>query len=151
MTFRSLAEMKQKLQGAIDDALKREVLEAVKDAQQDAIEDVVYDVYPKPSLYIRRRKAGGLQDKGNMTGKLRRSGVLAVSNETLFSNGAKTRYGRSLAKVVVTGRGYQFRGYGYGYEQPRDFVQGTRERLNTSEMLKKALKDGLERQGYRLE
>jgi hypothetical protein len=144
---KNLRDLAKYIQNKIDSVLLDEVAEKVKDIQTEAIQQTVYDAYPRPVMYERRRNYWGLMDKRNMPAVLEGSGVLSVSNETPLNDvyGVNPS-GKSLTEIVVSGEGYMFHNGGE-YEQPRDFIEATREKLSESGALAEALQKGLNRRG----
>ena len=83
----------------------------------------------------------------NMNAVLVKDGVIAVSNDTPFKG--ENDSGKSLTEVVVTGQGYTY-DYPYTYNQPRDFIEATREDLIKTQAHVKALTDGLRKSGIKI-
>lgn len=138
------ALIKAKIQLAVNDSLKNEVTEAVKDEMQSTISEVVYAA-GTPIIYQRRGGnnyggmgnpdgTGSLADKGEMKHNVV-NGVLIIKNE---AEPVKSSFGNLAYNIE----------YGYGardrwYNQPRPFIQETRNNLKSNKAHVKALKDGL--------
>ena len=148
LEYRSFAELKEDIQALVDDALKYEVADAIKDCEALTIEKVVYDVY-SPNTYERREYEGGLADPENMVEYVK-NGTLTVDNLTEFNQyPASSNSGIGLAELVEYGDGGGGYHYDYGrpgaeFKHPRPFTQETINTLKSSklhvEVLKKALR-----------
>lgn len=157
----ALAKVNRQLVSKIDSALTKEVFEEVKDEEVATIEDVVYGVYT-PRIYRRRGEYGGLADPYNIEiqGGAAQGGRMAVVNATDPNPGgctsdAQVTTGKNLSQLVEHGDGHKFYRYdfpsGGKYMQARPFTTKTVENLKKSSAHVKALKNGLRRQGIKVE
>ena len=144
-TFSSLKEMEKYIQDKINQSLKDDVAPVVKEIMSAEVQNTVYSVY-EPKRYERRYDNGGLMSENNMKAIPIKDGVIAISNETPFNG--KNYSGKSLTEVVVTGEGYTY-DYPYEYNQPRDFIEATREDLIQTQAHTKALINGLKKSGIK--
>lgn len=154
----ALRKVNRQLMPKINNALSREVFATVRDAEISAIEKEVYD----PQEYRRRMASGGLADPDNIVieGGAATGGRLSVINVTPlnpvgFKNRRSVTTDKDLPSLVEYGDGY--RGYHYDfasdgdYMGPRPFTAKAAENLKKSGDHVKALKDGLRRQGIKVE
>lgn len=121
----------------------------------------MYGVYT-PRIYRRRGEYGGLADPYNIEikGGAAQGGRMAVVNVTDPNPGgctsdAQVTTGKNMPQLVEHGDGYKFYRYdfpsGGKYMQARPFTAKTIENLKKSSAHVKALKDGLRRQGLKVE
>lgn len=151
---KSLKELEKALQEKVDVALLTDVAQIVTEIMQDHIAQDVYDVY-SPSMYARRANENGLLDNRNINSSIE-GNTLIVENNTLGapyyydSSDKKTKKsanaGEEIAGVIESGRGYDVSDWEYD-GAPRPFIENTREELKDYEWHKKALKQGLQKQG----
>lgn len=149
-TFKNMDEMFTYMQKAINNTLKEEVATEVKETMHSEIQNTVYSVY-EPTDYVRRFEKDGLLDMENMITEPIADGIIAVSNQAPLN----TRYGynntdKTLTEIICTGEGYMYHNGG-AYEQPRDFVEATREDLRQTGGIKEALIKGLKNKGLKIE
>lgn len=152
---KSLKELEKALQEKVDVALLTDVAQIVTEVMQDHIAQDVYDVYT-PCIYVRRADENGLLDSRNINSSIK-GNMLIVENNTLGSpyfydpnNKKKIRKsinaGKEIAGVIETGIGYDISDWWYD-GIPRPFIENTRDELKDYEWHKKALKQGLQKQG----
>lgn len=135
--FNSLSELERYLNKKIAVALKNDVAETVKETMKKEIEDVVYSVY-SPKMYERKMSQGGLTDEDNME-------VTMLDDNTMRVENVRSDDGKNVAETVITGHGYNF---GFEYAGvPRDFIQSTKDELESSGAHADALIRGLRKQG----
>lgn len=158
----TLIKINKQLSRKIDAALSKEVFQAVRDEEAAVIESEVYDVYPEPSKYRRRRQNGGLADSGNIKikGGAAKDGVLAVVNTTPPNPGGCQNNGgvtvnKDLPQLIERGYGYRrffydFPKMGASYMGPRPFTAKAIENLKKNRAHVTALRDGLRRQGVKV-
>lgn len=157
----ALKKVNGQLTPKINNALSKEVFAKVRDAEVSTIKKEVYEVYD-PQRYRRRMASGGLSDPKNIVieGGAATGGKLSVINVTPSNpGGCKNRKfvttDKDLPSLVEYGDGYQ--GYHYdfasdgAYMGPRPFTETAAENLKKSGAHVKALKDGLRRQGIKVE
>lgn len=112
MTFDNLSDLFAYIEKDIQDSLKNEVAEEVKNIMSQSVRTSVYNGYD-PFVYTRRFNNGGLMCKNNMRSHVE-GNTLTVTNETPLDNG-RTDY--SLTGIIVNGLGNQ--------PFPRDFINET--------------------------
>lgn len=158
--FKDTASLMTYIRKAIDSSLTTEVFEEVKKTELTAIQEDVYDAY-NPQNYVRRKTRGGLLDPSNIvrSGGVARKGILVVANVTPpnpYLNGINDEDGisstptNSIIPALIERGTYSPKGYGYDYWKkafPREFIEGTVERLKASDACTVALKKGLMRRG----
>ena len=153
--FNNLSDLGAYVQTKIDDSLSKEVYQTVVENEQESINDVVFTF--TPTVY-QRRDEYGLDDPKNMTDDVK-DGVLSVENTAFFNDDYdSTSFGFGLTSFIENGDGDNGNHYDYPYGQnariflkPRPFIEDTRERLQESDDLSNALKNGLDRQGIKTE
>jgi len=91
----NLEKLNKNLMLIIADVIKNEVAEAVKKEESQTIHDTIYDDFPNPIEYIRRKDSGGLSDKSNMEV----SNAILTGNTVIVRIRNKTK-GQSAKKVV---------------------------------------------------
>lgn len=132
-----LRDLEKKLEDKILSAMLKEVGEAVTKEGINQVEETVYSYEPK--VYERKKKDGGLSDERNWDREAIHNGVKVWNT--------RTENGRNIPEIIETGEGYEYTGYGYEYEEPRPFIENTRESLRRDKAHVEALKEGLKRQG----
>ena len=151
---KNLKELEKELQEKIDIALLTDVAQVVTEVMQDHIAKDVYEVY-SPKMYERRLNENGLLDEKNINSSIE-GNTLIIENNTLGSSyyydpkskemKKSQNADKEIAGVIESGRGYDIHSWGYD-EEPRPFIENTREELRDYEWHKKALKQGLQKQG----
>lgn len=149
---KSLQELEKALQEKVDIALLTDVAETVRDVMLAHIIEDVYDVY-SPSTYVRRNNENGLMDGNNINASIK-GNTLIVENNTLgrpyYRDGKELKRSQNadkeIAGVIETGQGYDVHDWEYD-GIPRPFIENTRKELFDYEWHKKALKQGLQKQG----
>jgi len=149
--FNSINDLGVYIQEKIDDSLSKEVYQVVVDNEKESIEDTVFTFTPE---VYQRRDERGLDDPQNMTDDVK-DGVLSVENTSFFNDGYNsTSFGFGLTSLIENGDGDNGNHYDYPYGEnahiflkPRPFIEETKEKLQESDDLTNALKNGLNRQG----
>lgn len=155
MAFKNLDDLFRHVKKEVQESMKSDVSEVVKDVQQYAIEKEVYDKYD-PFNYSRRKENGGLQDKDNMIEVVDVVGnqiILSITNETRGKN-EKSLY---IAPLVEYGDGvhgeYQYKanrdGTEYRYLDPRPFTSRTIEELSRTGIHIDTLVSSLTSKGFK--
>lgn len=141
--FSDIKSLSFYIEQKISETLEDEVARTTIQTMQLNIETEVYNRY-SPTQYERKRYSGGLQDKENIETKLISKDTLAVRNIRTDEN-----TGRDVAKVVETGVGYSWRNSGIYKMQPfpRQFTQATRNKLESENLARIAMKRGLRTRG----
>lgn len=88
----------------------------------------------------------------NMRTHLIDNGVIEIENRTMayphHTGGLSKNIGRYVSPIVVSGQGYEFP---FPYNGvPRDFIQETKDRLESSGAHVDALKEGLKKRGVKI-
>lgn len=131
----------RKLQPKINKALQQDVAPTVKRVMKEKINEEVYEKYPDPVMYDRRKEHGGLLDEANME-------VTMVNDSTLSVENIRSDDGRNVAEIVETGQNYE---HDFKYNGiPRPFTEATREELRNTNEHMYALSRGLKRQGVNI-
>lgn len=158
--FKNTKDLLAYIRKAVDLSLNTEVFDAVKKTELTAIQEDVYDAYT-PHKYVRRKARGGLLDQSHIVkaGGVAKNGILIVANITPpnpylnginNNDGISTTPSNSTIPALIEYGTYSPYGYGYDYWRrafPREFIEGTVERLKASGACTVALKRGLIRQG----
>ena len=152
--FDSIESLCKYAQENIDDVLDKDVSQVVTAQEQAEIQEKVYNVYPHPKIYERRKENGGLIDENNMYHTVQ-DGELTVTNDTPINEKYKVYdHGLTLNQMILEGRDYDYP-FGphspYPYEQPRDYVQATEDELENNNMCTETLKIGLNNKGIQTE
>lgn len=151
-TFKNLQEIEQYLQQKINAVLIDNVADAVRDEIESSAIDMLneYD----PITYQRRSSSnslgsGGIADKETMSAELISDGVITITPDA-ERNQEFNKYpgigydtSKSLAENLVFGYGNRQ----YPWNQPRDFVEDTRENLKNGKAHIDAMRDGLKELG----
>jgi hypothetical protein len=138
MAAKNMAELAKLLEKKIKSAMENEVKEVARNTLKENVITEVYDAYT-PKMYER---SGGLYQDENIESEM-------VNDTTLSVRSTREEDGKDIAEVIETGEGYTYRGYGYDYEKPRPFHAETARELDEKGLAKKALKQGLNRQGIK--
>ena len=133
-----LADLEKKLKKKIEDVMENEVAKVVIDEGKKQVQKEVYDKY-EPKKYQRTGRLKEEWSKESIDNGIR-----------VINTREDDKTGKYIPKVIETGEGYDYGGYGYAYEKPRPFIQKTRESLEDSGNHIKALRKGLKRQGVKV-
>lgn len=146
--YKNFDEALKDIQLKINESLKNEVGQAVKETMSSEIDNTVYSVY-KPLEYERRHMNGGLSDMDNMEVELVKNGTITVTNNTPVNEDYSLHYSdNSLTEMIITGTEYDYTGDGTGaYLEPRDFIEETKKDLVKTNYHVEALKNGLKKRG----
>jgi len=143
-----IKKIQKKIKADVDNCLRLEGLEAVKDSMVKSIESEVYSVYT-PSIYNRRKSNGGLIDRDNNIIGTVKDGELTVRNVTPLNDdygSSSFRNEKTLTGIIISGEGYR---YDFPYSGvPRDFIQETREDLENNDTIHKTIMSGLKKRGH---
>lgn len=145
-TFKNFKEIHIYLQKQIDDSLKTDVAEYVKDELQTGIDDAVYSA-GDPIQYKRRYySGGGLGDRETMKSKLIKSGELTVTPESERSGAGGRGYeiDQSLSYNIIKGYGDKSQ----WWNEPRDFIEQTKDNIKSDNTLVEVMKDSLMGKGF---
>lgn len=134
MTFDNLNSLFSYIERQVQETMKTDVAQTVKQTMSKAVNSAVYNTY-EPRYYKRRMSNGGLSDDENYSVTEIEKGI-DISNDTPLDNG---RNKPRLDEIIV---------YGYG-RQPfeRDFYKETLNELERTEEHKSALIYGLNVRG----
>lgn len=147
--FSSLRDLENYLNDKINNALENEVANVSRETMKRNIEMVVYDRY-KPSQYTRHKENGGLLDDRNIVTELIDDNTLYIRNIRQDTD----KYGnvRDVARIVEEGEPYTWE-YSRIYSMqpyPRPFHEETAKELSSRGLAKKALAEGLQKQGIKV-
>ena len=137
------------LDGAIEDALKHEVADVIRQFIVDAAYENVYETY-EPEFYNRRNGNGGILDKDSITVEVVGNELTAMDTEAGKKGprgwqqlwGGDVPPGR-LAEAIATGD----ERYNMEEAGPRPFHEDAKKRAIESGEVEDALRRGLLRQG----
>lgn len=124
-----------RLQSNIEKAMKEEVAVVIVKEAKNKVDEMVYSY--KPKIYER-------------TGELRDSWETVQIDNGILVRNTREDEGKYIPQVIETGDGYDYTGYGYEYEEPRPFIEATREEIVSKGKHIKALKKGLKKQGLKI-
>jgi hypothetical protein len=157
MEFNNVEELEKYLTQKINNSLEEEVSKQARKTMKEVIETEVYAKYTpyedvkKP--YTRQRKDGGLLDDENIHTGLVNDGELVIRNTRTNEHDDELGYStspyRDVAAIVEYGTNYNWNNSKIYHIQPfpRPFHEKTAERLKQEGLAKKALTDGLKRNG----
>lgn len=147
-SYDDIDELLNDIRSDIEETLKDEVFDEVRDIELEYIEHDVLSVYT-PKIY-ERRTAGGIDDPKNIVGYVKDM-QLSVDNITQFDTGYGTKHrGTGLAQLI--NEGDSFNGYFYDYpgefNQPRPFLDHTILEVEQSNRVENALEKGMRKRKY---
>jgi hypothetical protein len=138
-TFKSLSDLAKHLEkNQIKKALETEVKKVAERTLKENVITEVYDAYD--SEY---QRTGGLLQDSNIESKME-------SDDTLSVRSIREENGRDIASIIETGKGYSYHGLDERIGE-RPFHAITAMELEYDGLAKKALKDGLKKQGIDVE
>lgn len=164
-TVDSWSALVKAVQKKVNDAMKHEVLETVKDKYKEHIQTDVYDTY-SPTVYNRRGNNSGLIADENIAGEMKGNTLevkdIAFPNESISQ--PQTLYDPSdptqFAKWIEYGQTYNGKAKylfnrdmsGEVWANPRPFTENTIDELKSNpSIIKDALKKGLKERGIKTE
>lgn len=140
-SFKNLKELEKYINEQAKKALQngKHVKNTVIETGKKHVDEDVYSysVYT-PKIYKR-------------TGLLRESWDVENTDDGIAVFNTRTDGEKYIPKVIETGIGYNYTGYGYAYEKPRPFIANAREELCNSNALKEAMKKDLKDVGFDVE
>jgi len=151
-TASNWSQLEKMIMAKVNSALEQEVAEMVKGKIQEHVQEDVYNVYPNPSIYERRNlNSGSLGDIEQMDSQLIENGILEVKDNADFNHSFARKHGgygdintdKSLAYNIEFGYGLQ----NAPYNQPRSFIEKTREEIQNNSLHTKTLKSALKTRG----
>jgi hypothetical protein len=163
--FNSTKDLFKYINEQIEDTMKDEVLETVRDVEQEKIQEVVYDAYrPTEDRWERRYSNGGLMDRDNIRieefDKTNDGYSMFIKNMTGGNPTANpvqdfTDAPNYLAGIIEYGRpdkkGYYTWGSNHDFMKPRPFTYETIRELERTLLHVHAMKRGLRRRGIQTE
>lgn len=143
-TFNNLKDLEKHLNNKIKNAMQTDVQKVARKTLKENVITEVYDAY-SPSQYER---TGGLYQDSNIDSRIDETS----EGIELSVRSTRNENGRDIAKVIETGKGYEWEDSRiYQSEQARPFHEITRKELEEKGLAKRALKDGLRKQGLDVE
>lgn len=147
-SYDDIDELLNDIRSDIEETLKDEVFDEVRDIELEHIERDVLSTYT-PKIY-ERRDIGGIDDPKNIVGYVKDM-QLSVDNITQFNTGYGTKHrGTGLAQLINDGD--SFNGYFYDYpgefNQPRPFLDHTILEVEQSNRVENALEKGMRKRKY---
>lgn len=141
-------ELLEALEADIEDTLKHEVLDTVKEIELRHVEEDVFDAY-KPKIYG-RRDSGGINDPDNIVGTVQNM-ELEVENITPFASGYGT-WNRGVGLTELINDGNNTSGFFYDYygefNRPRPFIDNTADEIERTDDVENALAKGLNKRKW---
>ena len=139
-----LEELMAKLQEQVQDVVKNNVVETIKDVETEHIREDVYNTYT-PTMYQRRYEDNGLIDGENMKEVIKKEYntiSLDITNDTLGNPDPTVGY---IDSIIESGEGYKWKNSEIYQEQPypRPFTENTYKDLEENKQHITALKEGL--------
>lgn len=154
--FKNLNQLFKHVQKQLESAMNDEVADAVRHEQQKQIQKEVYDEYPYPYYYERRRFTDdGLQDIDVMVSEIKTTSNGVILSVVNLAKGQNQEH-LYLAPLIEYGHSNGYGEYQYPYNrdstawkflQPRPFTRATIEALERSGVHIRALKEGLKARG----
>lgn len=147
-TYDDIDELLNDIRSDIEETLKDEVFDEVREIELEHIERDVLSAYT-PKIY-ERRTSGGIDDPRNIVGYVKDM-QLSVDNITEFNSGYGTKHrGTGLAQLINDGD--SFNGYFYDYpgefNQPRPFIDNTILEVEKTDRVENALEKGMRKRKY---
>jgi hypothetical protein len=138
-SFKNLKELEKYINEQAKKALQngKHVKNTVIETGKKHVDKDVYAVY-EPKQYER-------------TGLLRESWDVENTDDGIAVFNTRTDGDKYIPETIEYGINYDYSGYGYAYEQPRPFINNTREELRNSNALKEAMKKDLKDAGFDVE
>ena len=151
-SFNNLKDLESYIISKVNESLKTDVAPVVKDELESSAIDMLSEY--EPLVYPRRSSSnsldsGGIADKQTMNAELVSSGILSVTPNAQRNREFNEYPGwgyntdESLAQNLIEGYGNKQ----YPWNQPRDFIQDSRENLISNKNHVESLKDGLRKRG----
>lgn len=142
-----LEELMVKLQEQVQDVVKNNVVETIKDVETEHIREDVYNTYT-PTMYQRRYENDGLIDKENMKEVIKKEDntiSLDITNDTLENQDYPNADQDYIDSIIENGEGYTWKNSQIYQEQPypRPFTENTYKDLEENKQHITALKEGL--------
>jgi hypothetical protein len=136
--FKNLNELAKYIDKMTKQSLIEHVAPIVKERMQEHVDTDVYEAY-KPKKYDR-------------TGKLKKEIEIQEIEDGIAITPTRTDEdtGKYIPAIIESGKGYTYSGYGYAYEQPRPFVQNTKEEILHEGIHKKELVKSLKNKGLNI-
>lgn len=135
MAARNMNELTKQIEKMIGRALQEDVSKVAERTLKENVITEVYDQY-SPTQYER---TGGLYQDSNIETKME-------SDNTLSVRSTRQEDGRDIASIIEYGEGYSYEGLDERIGA-RPFHEKTAEELMDKGLVKKALSDGLRKQG----
>lgn len=147
-TYYDIDELLNDIRSDIEETLKDEVFDEVREIELEHIERDILSAYT-PKIY-ERRTSGGIDDPRNIVGYVKDM-QLSVDNITEFNSGYGTKHrGTGLAQLINDGD--SFNGYFYDYpgefNQPRPFIDNTILEVEKTDRVENALEKGMRKRKY---
>ncbi len=151
-TFNNFKQIEAYLNAAIKNAQKNECSEIIADTLVKNAQEMVYDAYT-PKVYDRRYS---LTDKSNINSSMVDNNTLLVEmvanpSPSVFGEEYTAQDTQVFSRWVSDGE-VSSKPFGEGaWTEPRDFYQASIDQLKSSDEVKKAMSEGLRRQGIKTE
>jgi hypothetical protein len=146
ITLKNLSELKKYVDAKVKESLQKDekIKDVVVDEMIQSIEENVYSQYT-PRMYERQKDDGGLTDPSNFKVEPTEDGVAIYSTREGTDRLGNDVY---VAEIIEGYAPYSIPDkWGYGYEEPRHFVEPAREKLRQNGKHVDALKESLKNKG----
>lgn len=142
-----IAKFEAELNEAIDFTMTGQMTETAKVYIARAVETEVYDKYPNPIIYERKKNDGGLSDMNNI------DSVYDKATHTLEVYNTRKDGTRDVVEIVESGVGYEFTpgpdsASDGAYLKPRPFHSVAEENIERDNALEIILGLGLSIKGF---
>lgn len=138
-TFKSLKDLEKHLNKQIKKAMQEDVAKVARNTLKEHVVEDVYNEY-SPELYVR---TGGLLQDSNIETKMEDDNTLSIRSTRHEGN-------RDIAQIIEDGENYSYPGLDEIIGE-RPFHAETAKELESKGLAKKALADGLKKQGLKVE
>jgi len=144
-SFTSFNDLIKYLQPIVNEVLLDDVKDVVRDEIESSAIEVILNA-GEPIWYNRRSStnslgSGGIADKAEMEATLIENGVVSIEDTALPSR--PWNNGRTLAENLE----YGYNDMTHWWDQPRPFIQQSRENLEQNKNHVRSLKNGLIKRG----
>lgn len=146
ITLKNLSELKKYVDAKVKESLQKDekIKEVVVDEMIQSIEENVYSQYT-PRMYTRQEDQGGLTDPQNFKAEPTQDGIAIYSTREGTDRNGNDVY---VAEIIQGYAPYSIPDkWGYGYEEPRYFVEPAREKLRQNGRHVEALRESLQSKG----
>jgi len=145
MDVTNYAQLFAQIEAAAKDVLQKEMADAVKEKISEKADEDIYNRYPYPNQYPRRRKNGGISDVRQMNHTV--DGLtLEVTDDADFNREFATEVGWYGGVDLSKSLAYNLN-FGYGddeWSEPSHFIDDARNELASSGEVREIMRKGLQ-------